>query len=46
MQSKLDTNLKAKKLFDKYIQDRIMRGEDYREHNRELLEELEEGYNK
>lgn len=32
--------------FDKYIQDRVLRGEDYREHNRELLEELEEGNNK
>lgn len=28
--------------FDKYIRDRIMKGEDYREHNREQLEELEE----
>ena len=36
----------SQEAFDKYIQDRIMRGEDYREHNRELLEELEEGYNK
>lgn len=27
--------------FDKYIQDRILRGEDYREHNRKLYEELE-----
>lgn len=32
--------------FDKYIQDRVLRGEDYREHNRELLEELEEGNDK
>lgn len=32
--------------FDKYIQDRVLRGEDYREHNRELLEELEERNNK
>ncbi|MDU6823352.1 MAG: hypothetical protein E6415_08645 [Intestinibacter bartlettii] len=36
----------SQEAFDKYIQDRIMRGEDYREHNRELLEELDEGYNK
>lgn len=28
--------------FDKYIQDRVLRGEDYREHNRKLLEEFEE----
>ena len=28
--------------FDKYIQDRVLRGEDYREDNRKLLEEFEE----
>lgn len=31
--------------FDKYIQDRILRGDDYREHNRELLEKLKERHN-
>lgn len=30
--------------FDKYIEDRVLRGEDYREYNREQLEELDERY--
>lgn len=31
----------SEEAFDKYLEDRIKRGEDYKEHNRELYEELE-----
>lgn len=32
--------------FDRYIKDRVMKGEDYREHNKEMLERLSQGKSK
>ena len=36
----------SQEAFDRYVKDRILKGEDYSENNQQLLEELRESHNK